>query len=1038
MTSQERHDMFAKSFGEENATNINATFEKTLLLKNQQLGMIHWAEKISGIVPEVKRDMLSRIRNMDAVLDPTTEQAFLTDLVSKRLGLNIKPEEARALSALARKTTLLEKTANEDGTFDTKEQRLAYGASKVALENYFNELKLQAKSGTFSRGILSRIYGTVIELPGFLKSAVASFDNSFWGRQGIKALADVKTSKVWARNFLKSWSDLGNQLFAKGKWYKSGDDAVMDSIKADIFSRPNAINGKYNAGKYGLNVFNEEAYPSSLPEKIPLLGRVFKASEIAYSGGAMRLRADMADRLIKMAEANGVNTLDPRESRPIGNLVGSLTGRGTYGKGDVLAKEANVLFFSVKFLKANIDTLLAPAAYVKAKVEEKVKMREEMTPGENFAKKEAAKSTLRIIGTMAFILFLAKLIDPDSVEEDPRSSRFGKIKIFGHWTDITGGMAGLQTLVARLTPSLHEGKWSFWTKNTKGEYTDLLGGGFGMQNAMDVFDSFFQGKLAPIAGIFRDVWKGQMYNGNPTSPWEIAKGQFPIMIQNYDNIVKDPASTFAFGSLLLDGLGFSVSSSIEPNEKSEVVPTGVPIKNADFIKTVSLYAQAFGVDPETAFNRLFSGQKIKRVTNGTIIVERMPLKDSQAIKKKANANTPEMKLDHTVPLELGGSNDPENLKLVPTADWSSYTKVENALGAALKAKLITGSEAQAQIKKFKSIQDAGDRKTYGESLIKKYKKTQSFFQLVKPAYASEGLETMGNMVSEKENVLRATGLKKFFDKVKKIIPGTFGDDFISNISNKYSGSAQDGKVTDKTRGLYKDMLALRETSWTWYKENITRKDEKSLLGFELTTDQYAKELDSRTNVLGETTDTVVAPTQQPKPTVAQVTPTATPPIAATPTEKETMIKKYFDYYDAPFSKYAKQFAENAENHNLDYRIPAVISMLETSGGKNVTRENNPGNVNARQGQTYKDMETGIKALASIIGGREGDEWTAAQKRNASYYQKYRDTITKENPVGDLDILAKIYEPANPDYPRQLKWGVENFEKMIKDWEENSQ
>jgi len=52
-------------------------------------------------------------------------------------------------------------------------------------------------------------------------------------------------------------------------------------VKADINSRPNALNGNYK--KMGLAVGNvEDQFPSSLPAKIPYAGRVFEASKNAF------------------------------------------------------------------------------------------------------------------------------------------------------------------------------------------------------------------------------------------------------------------------------------------------------------------------------------------------------------------------------------------------------------------------------------------------------------------------------------------------------------------------------------------------------------------------------------------------------------------------------------------------------------------------------------------------------------------------------------------------------------------------------------
>jgi hypothetical protein len=321
----------------------------------------------------------------------------------------------------------------------------------------------------------------------------------------------------------------------------------MRLTKADIYSRPNAVNGKYKAGGYGLDVLSEEAYPSSLPSRIPLLGRLFKASESAYNGAALRMRADLADKFIKLAEKNGINTLDPKEARPIGNLIGSLTGRGNWGKLEGATKEANVLFYSVKLLKANIDTLLAPSKYAVKKLTGRYG-----TIGEEFAGKEAAKSSLRIIGTIGAILATAKVIDPDSVDFDPTSTNFGKIKVFGQWTDITGGMGAIVRLAARIALGR--------SKSTTGKVTEYKTG-FGATTALDEIETFFEGKLSPVAGLLRDKLKGEMFGGEKfTWSGALKNAVLPLSIQNAYQILKDPKSEFPLGSIILEGLGLSTSA----------------------------------------------------------------------------------------------------------------------------------------------------------------------------------------------------------------------------------------------------------------------------------------------------------------------------------------------------------------------------------------------------------------------------------------------------------------------------------------------
>lgn len=142
--------------------------------------------------------------------------------------------------------------------------------------------------------------------------------------------------------------------------------------------------------------------------------------------------------------------------------------------------------------------------------------------------------------------------------------------------------------------------------------------------------------------------------------------------------------------------------------KPPVIKEGAETSDDSLIGRVATYAKAIGVDPVTAFNRIFTGQKIKRVANDAVVVERMSLKDSEAeahaqlsATTTPNLTRGDVKLDHTIPLELGGSNNKDNLRLVTTAEWKSYSPIENLLGKALAEKKISRSKAQELITKFK-------------------------------------------------------------------------------------------------------------------------------------------------------------------------------------------------------------------------------------------------------------------------------------------------------------------------------------------------
>ena len=690
MTSAERNAFFAKIVGEENAQQVNALFESKLLLKNQKAGYITWAKKIGGISTKVRMDLISRIERMDKVLNPAEENQFLQDLASARLKVDVTQDEAKTIAELSKKSQELRTKIPENSPIRSKD-RLEYGTTIALLKEYVAKLKDEAKQISFREQPIRKIFDVALNvIPNLSQAIMTSYDNSLWLRQMNATLTTPRYSLIFTKNFLKSWRDIGREIMAKGKWYTSGDDAAMLAIKADVYSRPNALNGKYAAdtNEYGLGVRSEEVYQNEWPAKIPVLGRLWKASQTAFNGGALRMRSDIADLEIKAAETDGQNVMDKDVASAIGSMVTSITGRGSIGGSESLLRK---VFWAPRMYVAQFNRITAHLLDPKANA---------------YTRKRAAKNLVSRLGVLVTIFTLAKLADKDSVDA---KENLGKIKIWGKWVEMTGGDSSFVNLAMRMTDKVIAG----------------LGGkkfGFKESTAWDDLIRFAEGKLSPTAGVIRDVLSSELYGGEPITLGGLLVSRFtPIGTQTYERLSKDPTASNLFGLLFLEGIGANVSSWLPSNEKSKIIPTDKVIKNEDFMTMVQVYANALGTDPETAFNRIFTGQKIRRVTNGTIIVERMPVTESEKIKAKAGGKNPQMKLDHTVPLELGGSNSADNLKLVTTSEWSSYTKVENALGTALKAGKISKKDAQAEIIKFKNISDSGDRKEYGEELISKYK-----------------------------------------------------------------------------------------------------------------------------------------------------------------------------------------------------------------------------------------------------------------------------------------------------------------------------
>ena len=547
MTSAERREFF-NQFGEENAKNINALFESKLLLKNQKAGMITWAKNISGISKAAKRDIISRINRLENVLSPSAEARFLEDLASKKLNVDITREEAKNIFDLAKKT---EDTLGKipEGSPIRSTERMEYGASKVLFEEYLLQLKKGDPSAVAWVMEYIKNPGKIITgLAGTFKSLLVTLDNSFFGRQGIKVL--LTSPDIWAKNFAKSFVDIGREL---GKGLFKAD--AMDVIKADMFSRPNAINGKYDLAKLDIHGITEEVFPTSIPEKVPLLGRFFKASESAFSGGALRMRADLADRYIKQMSSQGINTLDKTQMVGMGKLVNSMTGRGKISLTPGQSRTVNVLFFSIRFVKSNMDTLfggtLNLAKYPFA--------RKSMT----FAQKKSATNLLKIVAGISTTLTMAEMLHPGSVDADPRSANFGKIKIGNTRFDVTGGMSSLAILASRIMWTRHDGEWGFWRKSSvSGKFTNLAAGKYGQDNVIDVlFQTLFLNKLSPLFGAARDVFQGEHFGGEEITPTSTLRNlTVPISIQELRELLEDPKSAPVLQSIILEMLGISVSN----------------------------------------------------------------------------------------------------------------------------------------------------------------------------------------------------------------------------------------------------------------------------------------------------------------------------------------------------------------------------------------------------------------------------------------------------------------------------------------------
>lgn len=778
MSSGERRKFFTEFLGENNAKNVNTLFERKLLQKNRTKAMISWAKEVTGIKPEVRRDLVAKIERMAQdpkgnILDPKTEEAFLQDLASSKLGLDVTFEEAQEITRLSGEVTAAKEAAGDMKTFDS---RIEYGNKLIDMYDYTATLK--PPMGTADQ------IANVANVP---RAIMATLDLSAPGRQGWGMIS--------RKQFWKNLKPMVKSFVS---------EKAFREIQADIITRPNyrsmkRANLKLTSLGDKLSE-REEAFMTNLLDNLPGV----RGSERAYTGFLSKLRADMYDDFLRKAQLAGEDiAIGSKTTKDLAMVVNNFTGAGKMGKVDQSVPILNSLFFSPRKIAATVN-MFNPVNYLNPKISKTARV-------------EAFKNLMGMVGASSTVMGIAHMLGAD-IETDPRSSDFGKVKIGDTRIDVSGGNAGYLTLLSRLATNK--------TKSTITGITKDLGGGFGSRTRGDVAVKYLRNKLSPVASFFADWLYGTDAIG---APFEVTKAiinrLMPIIVSSTIETMKEGDTQGAIIAGIADFVGFGGNTynasedwnrketkqmlelkrevgqekfdeinedfnekfistlnelqkdpdylsmsddekskeisrwksnlkkeaidgqkrkitvrkiekarkkAVKEREKAEEDIRETTFKNeGGFIGNLVTYARAIGTDPLTAFNRIFTGQKIRRLDNGAIIVERMSFEDSSAVRRARGADK-SVRLDHTIPLQLGGSNSEDNLKLVSKKEWEAYTVKENELGRKIRKGEINKKQAQKEIKNFKEnfavIQEVGRiKKKKGKDLIEGIKQLKKAF-----------------------------------------------------------------------------------------------------------------------------------------------------------------------------------------------------------------------------------------------------------------------------------------------------------------------
>ena len=343
-----------------------------------------------------------------------------------------------------------------------------------------NEITLLSEAlGTDFGMVLSKLgknpslWGTAIDAAGIPRAIMSSFDASMPFRQGLLGMSRKEWRQSWGP-MIKSFHD--------GKY--------ADAIAEDIATSTHPMVGLLRDTKIISATPDkmqslEEGFTSGIAEIFPWV----RQSERGALTFVNKFRADYAKNIYDGWVKQG-KQFDQKDMDQLAKWTGIISGRGTLPKVDG-SREAislmNSLFFSPKFLFSRLQAV-DPRTYM------------QMTP---LVRKEAMRDMVGSLGpaigavTMLGMAGKAGILPGVSVETDPRSSDFGKVRLGQQRLDPFGGFQPLARYMAQFG--------SGQAKNSSGEVKD--------RSRVESVMNFTRGKLAPIPGFLVDALTGKDFTG---------------------------------------------------------------------------------------------------------------------------------------------------------------------------------------------------------------------------------------------------------------------------------------------------------------------------------------------------------------------------------------------------------------------------------------------------------------------------------------------------------------------------------------------
>lgn len=314
----------------------------------------------------------------------------------------------------------------------------------------------------------------ILNLPRTLR---ASFDTSYAGRQGI--FFAIRHPKIWGKvlgrshklffgKASKEEAQLMRAQLESSKWFDTAKRAELQLVSETDVSTEYAERA-------------EEFMGAELARKIPGAGRVIARSERAYVEPGNLHRLDLFSHYAEKWEEGGYQASE-KDYEDLAFLINAGTGRGrikSYGK---LAALTNAVFFAPRFVASRLQLIQMMA-----------------DPRTSWAvRKIFWANTVSFVAGGIGVLGLLSLIPGVSVEDDPRSADFGKIRYDKQRIDFWAGYTPVVRLIAQLISGQRKA-------TDTGTMYDI--------DAKETLLRFVRSKLGPFPGLITDYFTGQTFIG---------------------------------------------------------------------------------------------------------------------------------------------------------------------------------------------------------------------------------------------------------------------------------------------------------------------------------------------------------------------------------------------------------------------------------------------------------------------------------------------------------------------------------------------